>query len=515
MTTPTSITAPPSVVHLLLEAARRCPTREALVCGDTRLTYREYLHCAVRLANEFIGLGAAGERVALLLGNSAELCIAMFAVHLARAQAVPLNPAYTPSELRPQLADAAPLVMLVETDNAARDTVLAGELGIPHLITCGAGGRRLAESPPPAITLNGPLPDAHELATLQFTGGTTGRSKGANLTHGAIALNLAQRAAVLPAREDCERILCVMPLFHVYAIHMCMHNAVHCRGTLVIMPRFQPDELIALLPRERITIFAGSPTLFTSLLNYPPFATADFSHLAVTYSGASALPPEVLDAWEKLTGAPPIEGYGQTEAGPVASFNPLYGTRKVSSVGVALPGVEIEIVDLEHGNDVLPAGTPGEIRVRGPQIMRDYRNRPEETAATIRRGWLYTGDVGEFDAEGYLYIRGRKKEMIIVSGYNVYPREVEEVLLGAPGVADCAVLGKPDPRHGELPVAFVVPRDGEAVTIESLHAHCAERLVRYKQPAEYRLVASLPKTSVGKLDRVALKLGSGIPSQVR
>lgn len=498
-------TAPPSVVHLLWQAAQVSPDRDALVCGELRLTYREYLHCAIRLANELIALGARGERVALLLGNSLDICVAMFAAHLARAQAVPLNPAYTASELQPQLEDAAPRFLICDIANDARDAALATALKIPHRIVCGTGARRLGESPPTVIALSGELPEADDLATLQFTGGTTGRSKGANLAHGAIALNLVQRAAVLPARMDRERILCVMPLFHVYAIHMCLHNAVHCRGTLVIMPRFEPGELIAILPRERITIFAGSPTLFTGLLNYLPFSATDFSHLRVTYSGASALPAELLDRWEALTGTPVIEGYGQTEAGPVVSFNPLYGTRKASSVGVALPGVGIEIVDLETGTQVLPPGSPGEIRVRGPQIMRGYRNQPDETAATIRNGWLYTGDIGEFDSDGYLYIRGRKKEMIIVSGYNVYPREVEDVLLGVSGVAECAVLGKPDARHGELPLAVIVPSEGATLSTEALHAHCARHLVRYKQPAEYRVVASLPKTSVGKLDRVTLK----------
>ncbi len=504
----TTAPAPTSVVHLLIEAARLNPEGEALVCGESRLTYGQYLNCAIRFANELIALGAKGERVALLLGNSADICIAMFASHLAGAQAVPLNPAYTASELRPQLEDAAPHVLIGDHTNAARDAALVAEIGIAHRIICGLHTRRLDDAPPLEVTLNGALPQAEDLATLQFTGGTTGRSKGANLTHGAMALNLVQRAAVLPARADCERILCVMPLFHVYAIHMCLHNAVYCRGTLVILPRYQPDELIALLARERITIFAGSPTLFTGLLHYAPFAAADFSHLQVTYSGASALPSELLDRWETLTGTPVIEGYGQTEAGPVASFNPLHGIRKASSVGVALPGVGIEIVDLDSGTRVLPAGTAGEIRIRGPQIMRDYRDRPIDTAAAIREGWLYTGDIGEFDADGYLYIRGRKKEMMIVSGYNVYPREVEDVLLRAPDIAECAVLGKPDAHHGELPLAIVVPRAGATLNIEALHAHCAQHLARYKQPAEYRIVESLPKTSVGKLDRIALKLQS-------
>jgi len=488
---------------MLRDAADRNPLGEALVCGDERLDYRAYWHCVRAFAAELRARGVAGERVALLLGNSPDLCIAMFAAQLAGAQVVPLNPLYTASELAPLLADAAPILLIHDAVNGARDTALVAALSIPQAIALGVDNRLTAL--PDSALPTGMLPAPETLATLQFTGGTTGRAKGADITHHALAVNIAQRDAVLPTRPDRERILCVMPLFHCYAIHMCLHNMVNCRGTLVIVPRYHPGELLALFARERITLFGGSPTLFAGLLDYPGFATTDFSTLHATYSGASALPAELLTRWEAHTGAPVVEGYGQSEAGPVASFNPLHGVRKPSSVGIALPGVEIEIVDLEHGTRVLPSGECGEIRLRGPQIMQGYRNRPEETAETLRDGWLYTGDTGEFDRDGYLHIRGRKKEMIIVSGFNVYPREVEDVLVQAPGVSECAVLGVPDAYRGELPLAFVVPAAGVELDVAALQDFCARHLAHYKQPREIRIVAQVPKTSVGKLDRIALK----------
>lgn len=472
--------------------------------GESRLTYRDYWYSVTRFANELLALDACGERVVLIMGNSLDFCVAMYAAHMAGAQVVPLNPLYTASELRPLLADAAAHVLIYDEINATRDSALAIELMVPHSIAIGHTARTLHANNLP-IEMRAALPTADMLATLQFTGGTTGRAKGVEITHGALAINLAQRQAVLPARPDIERIVCVMPLFHCYAIHMCMHNMVYCRGTLIVMARYQPAELLALIAAERATLFGGSPTLFTGLMNYEGFERADFSSLQVTYSGASALPAALLNRWEARTGSPVIEGYGQSESGPVVSFNPLHGTRKPSSVGVPLPETDIQIVDLETGIRPLPTGECGEIRVRGPQIMRGYRNRPDETADALRDGWLYTGDTGEFDADGYLYIRSRKKELIIVSGFNVYPREVEDVLLRAPGVSECAVIGIVDDYRGELPLAFVAPQAGAQCDIAALRDYAREHLAAYKQPTEFRLIDRLPKTSIGKLDRVALK----------
>jgi long-chain acyl-CoA synthetase len=412
--------------------------------------------------------------------NSIDIVVAMFAAQAAGAQVVPLNPAYTPSELDPILRDADPAVVLRGPQDAMRwrddaTSLLADDL----------------------------LPDADSLAALQYTGGTTGRAKGVDLTHRATMVNIMQRNANLPTRPDAERILSVAPLYHVYAIHMGLHLAVHARGTLVIMQRYDPVALLRLLRDERISVFAGNPRLFAELLAQPGLSAIG-GVLRLCVSGSAPLPAEVLQRWEAATGVPICEGYGQTEAGPVLSYNSPTRVRKPGSVGRALPDTELQIVDLETGARVLPPGEAGEIRARGPQIMRGYRNRPEETAAALRDGWLYTGDIGELDDDGVLFIRGRRKEMVIVSGFNVYPREVEDVLHAHPDVHEAAVVGRPDARRGEALVAFVVARDGD-VDVAAVGAFLAERLTRYKLPSEIRVLSELPRTAVGKIDKQRLQ----------
>ena len=496
----------PTVVHALVDVAARSPEHEALVLGEERLNYREYLRCVAGFSAELRELGLGGCRIAMLMGNSIDVCIAMFAVHAAKAEAVPLNPVYTTSELLPMLEDAEVSAMVY--DEALDDTArsLAGRLGIKHLIAVGEDrGRRLTGwRERRDLDSLYDLPQAEDPATLQFTGGTTGRAKGAGISHYSLSVNLSQREAVVPTRDDVERTLCVMPLFHCYAVSMCLHAMVYRRGTLVILPRYHPRDVIDALVREQITLFAGSPTMFTGLLTYPGFAGTDFSNLSMSSSGSAPLAGKVLNEWERITGTPIFEGYGQSEAGPVISFNPLDGVRKPTSVGIPLPETDIQVVDLQTGARVLEAGQKGEIRIAGPQVMQGYRNRPDETAQTLRDGWLYTGDIGELDEEGYLYIRGRKKEMLIVSGYNVFPREVEEVLHLNPQVREAAVVAKTDDYRGELPVAFVVAGEQDGGDEEALKRYCAERLASYKIPAEFRFLDSLPKTAVGKVDKILL-----------
>src|SRR6185503_909738 len=267
-------------------------------------------------------LGAAGGRVALVLGNSLDICVAYFGVHAAGAQAVPLNPLYTPRELEQMLGDAAPMLVLYEPGAAANVEPVAAKLGIPHRWRIGAGGRRLtAWRGRGGLEAKLPLPDPDSLATLQYTGGTTGRSKGVNVTHRAYAYNISQREALMPSRPDVERILCVMPLFHVYAAHVCLHTAVYARGTMIAMPRYHPEETVKALATEKITIFGGSPTIYTSLLSYEGFARANLSALYYSVSGSAALPATVLEQWEARVGTPIVEGYGQSEAGPVLTYN--------------------------------------------------------------------------------------------------------------------------------------------------------------------------------------------------
>ena len=494
----------PTVVHMLDAAAREAPNGEALVFGARRVDYATYLASVAGFARELESLGARGERVATLIGNSIEACIAAFAALAAGAQHVPLNALLTMAELEPILVDAEPTVFVVDAALAAQAAPVARRAGVRHVIVVGAGERLLDAWPAGSVELP-PLPEPDSLALLQYTGGTTGRSKGVDLAHRAIAVNVSQREALLPGRRG-DRILMMMPLSHAYGMAMGLFLAAYCAGTLVILPRYQPDEVLAAVVRERIGVFPGSPTVFVGLMGHPAFAHTDWRGVHTCYSGASALPAPLLERWRDAVGAPVHEGYGLTEAGPVLSFNPVGGPIKPGSVGVAVPATEIEIVDVETGTQVLPAGERGEIRARGPQLMRGYRNRPEETAAALRDGWLYTGDIGELDADGYLYIRDRKKDMAIVGGYNVYPREVEDVLFAHPAVAEAAVVGVPDAYRGEVIVAHVVLRPGAAADADALVAWCRERLSKYKLPARVRFAESLPRTSVNKIDKAALRL---------
>ncbi len=495
----------PTVVHMLAAAAETAPDAPALRCEGRTLSYREFLRCVGGFAAELDALGARGNRVALICANSLEIAIAMFAIHAAGAQAVPINPLYTARELGHILRDAEPIAVLHDTTVAETVMALAEEIGIAHTVALGPDGRLLdvwKDDPGAALP---PLPSPDDLATLQYTGGTTGLPKGVNITHGQMSINISQREAALPTRPDRERILCMMPLFHVFAVAACFHLSVYCRGLLVIIPAYRPDVVLDAIERERITILPAGPTVFIGLMGYEGFADRDFSSLRIAYSGSAPLPVETLRQWQAITGCPILEGFGQSEAGPVVTYITEDGRLVPGSVGPPLPLTEVEIVDVETGAKVLETGEIGEIRVRGPQIMSGYRNRPKETAEALRDGWLYTGDIGELDADGYLYIRDRKKDMVITGGYNVYPREIDEVLYTHPAVAEAAAFGVPDAYRGEVIHARVVLKPGAEATADTLMAYCRENLAKYKLPAVIDLVETLPRTTVGKIDRNALR----------
>jgi long-chain acyl-CoA synthetase len=295
----------------------------------------------------------------------------------------------------------------------------------------------------------------------------------------------------------------MMPLFHSFALAMNLYQALCCAGALVILPRYRPDWVVAALQAERITVLPAGATVFTGLLGYAPLLQADLRHLRICYSGASALPAEIMRRWQDATGATIYEGYGQTEAGPILTYNAPSFPVKPGRVGVPLPETEVQVVDLATGRIVLPPGDSGEVRARGPQIMQGYWQRPEETAEALRDGWLYTGDIGVFDADGHLAIVDRRKDMVITGGYNVYPREVEEVLLLHPSVHEAAVFGVPDAYRGEVLYAHIVPKG--VVDMAALLEHCRANLVKYKIPAVIRIVDAIPRTTVGKIDKAALR----------
>ncbi len=424
------------------------------------------------------------------------------ALQCAGKQHVPLNPLYTARELEFILRDARPALLVADDASAAVAAPLATALGIRLVMEQEA--RSWMEAGPGGPDTPMDDAEAQAPALLQYTGGTTGQPKGVILGRDAIATNVRQRELVLPTRYGADSVLCAMPLFHSYGMAMGLFLAVSAAATLVLLPRYRPDDVFDAIERERITLFPGSPTIYTGLLGHARFAHTDWSSLRACYSGSAPLAEEVHRRWEAAVGAPIYEGYGQTEAGPILTYNGPAGTRH-GSVGMPVAGTEVQVVDLASGTTVLPPGQRGEIRARGPQIMQGYLERPDATAEALRDGWLYTGDIGEFAQDGFLYIRDRKKDLVISGGYNIYPREVDEVLFLHPDVAEAAAVGWPDSYRGEVIRAFVVLRPGAAVDEAGLIAHCQSNLARYKVPAVICILDALPYTGANKVDKKALR----------
>ncbi|MFY0478578.1 AMP-binding protein [Achromobacter marplatensis] len=499
---PVSLENVPRIPALLARAAQDYPERTALVFGARRIDYRRYAAEIQATAGRLREATRLGDRVATLLGNSDLACVMTLALQCAGNQHVPLNPLYTARELEFILRDAQPGLLVADGPSAAVAAPLATALGI-RLVMEDEARAWMEPAPDMAAT---PLDDvaSQAPALLQYTGGTTGQPKGVILGRDAIATNVFQRELALPTRYGADSVLCAMPLFHSYGMAMGLFLAASAAATLVLLPRYRPDDVCDAVERERITLFPGSPTIYTGLLAHARFALTDWSSVRVCYSGSAPLAEEVHRRWEAAVGAPIYEGYGQTEAGPILTYNGPSGTRH-GSVGTPVACTEVQVVDLESGTVVLPPGQRGEIRARGPQIMQGYLARPDATAESLRDGWLYTGDIGEFAEDGFLYIRDRKKDLVISGGYNIYPREVDEVLYLHPDVAEAAAVGWPDSYRGEVIRAFVVLRPGAAVDEAGLIAHCQSNLARYKVPTVISILDALPYTSANKVDKKALR----------
>jgi long-chain acyl-CoA synthetase len=490
-----------TLMHMLKHAVERNASGEALVLlGGVRLSFSDLLTSVLEFSEELQARGSSGDRVAVALPNSADAVIAILGAIAARSQVVLLNPSYTIRELEPILLDADPLVIVCTSRLVENSDLVSRMTRSTPVVVCSPYEslvRRGAKMLPSQLL----LPEPDDLAILQYTGGTTGRSKGVNLTHRTTALNIVQREAMLPTRFMRERFLCMTPLFHSYATATSFFPAIYSAGALVVMPRYDAEQALDAIEAERITLFCGAPTIYNGLVAHPRFAHKKYSTLIGAYSGAAPLSMATLSAWEQTTHVPIAEGYGLTEATAILCFNPLFGMRKAGSVGLPLPGTQIEIVDAEDENRVLGPGEAGELRARAPQIMTGYRGRPDETNAIIRDGWLYTGDIGEVDSDGYVFIRDRKKDMAIVGGYNVFPREVDEVLAAHPAVVDAVSVGVPDSYRGEVIEACVTLRSGIACDEEELRNHCLANLARYKVPAQIYIVSEVCKTPAGKIDR--------------
>jgi long-chain acyl-CoA synthetase len=495
--------APATPVALLARAAALAPEGIALVAGSLRLPWAAYAAAAAGLAAQLRGLGAgSGAVVALSLGNSAQMAIGCFAAWASGATLLPLNPDYSDAELAPLLAAAQPAVIACFAGGAARLREAAGSGFAGQLLLLPDDATEWLAALPATEALALPDPDA--IGLLQFTGGTTGRPKSVRLAHQAIAINVAQREAALPTEWSDERVLVAMPLYHSFASAMGLLLCANCAGTLALLPRYRPDWVQDAVATQRITRLPAGPTLIASLLQWDGFRPGLWTGVRSLWLGSAPLPQATLERWVAATGVPVLEGWGQTEAGPVLTYQRPDRPAKPRSVGPPLPLTEIRAVD-PATRAPLPAGATGELAARGPQLMAGYLDDPAATDAALVDGWLMTGDIGHVDADGDVFITDRAKDMAIISGFNVYPREVDEALATHPGVAAAAVVATPCAYRGERLVAFVVPVAGGALSAEALAAHAEARLVRYKLPGEWRIVDALPKTPVGKVDKAELR----------
>ena len=480
-----------------------------------------------------LGVGP-GVSVGLHLPNTPHFLIAFFGVLFAGGRVVNFSPLYSVRELRHQLEDSETTVMLT-LDLPQLYPQIAALKGVGRLSTVvvasladflPAAAVRAMLGPPAErrsgagreidfqelIRNDGAIePPAHgklteEVAVLQYTGGTTGEPKGAMLTHANLFAVVAMRDrwvenVLVPGADST---LVVLPLFHVYGMSMVMLTALNSGMRLILHMRFEADRVLADIAAKRPTLFSGVPTMFAALLQHPRVREFDLSSLRHCASGGAPLPLEIRNGFHGLTGIGLAEGYGLTETSPIVTMAPADGTARPGTVGLPCPGTVIEIVDIETGRHVLAPGEKGEICVRGPQVMLGYWKRPDATAEAFAGGRFHTGDIGYFDADGFLVLVERKKDMILCGGFNVFPRIIEEAIYEHPAVAEVSVIGIPDAYRGQTPKAFIALRPGSALTFDELKAFLAERLGRHELPSEMELRASLPKTPVGKLSKKEL-----------
>ena len=531
-----------SLVQLLEESFRKYADRNAYVCMDKFLTYGEVDALSKKLGAWLQGTGLPkGARVALMMPNVLQYPVALAAVLRAGYVAVNVNPLYKPRELQHQLADSgAEAIIILENFAATLQKVIANTQ-VKHVVVATMGGmlggikgaivnfvvrhvKKLvpAYSLPQAVpfgktlelgagmTLRQPTLQRDDIAFLQYTGGTTGTAKGAILTHRNIIANVLQNEAwIAPALNKVDKdkaltFVCALPLYHIFALTACcmLGTRLGVMNLLIPNPR-DISGMIKELMKYKINLLPAVNTLYNGLLNNPDFAKVDFSELVMCNGGGMAVQKVVSDRWREVTGVPINEGYGLSETSPVATGNPVNETEFSGTIGIPIPSTEVKIID-NNGTEV-PLGMPGEIAIRGPQVMAGYWNNPVETALSMTTdGFFKTGDVGIMDARGYIRIVDRKKDMILVSGFNVYPSEIEGVIAAHPGVLECACIGVPDEHTGEAVKLFVVRRD-PALTEDVLMAYCKEQFTGYKKPKLIEFRADLPKSNVGKILRRELR----------
>lgn len=532
---------PLTLPQFLERAAAEHGDATAVVFLNSRLTYRELKQHVDRFATALARLGVTRDtRVAIQLPNMPQTVIAYYATLSLGAQVVMTNPRYVARELEHQWTDAGCRIAVV-ADFAYASSIAAvrDRLPIEHYVIASIpeylrfplsllAPLKLKRAQPPATAkvargpglhffkrlINdtppeppGARPALDDLAVLQYTGGTTGIAKGAMLTHRNLSYNMQQLRVWFPDLEiGKEVMLGALPMFHSFGMTVAMNFPIGAAAAMVLIP--DPRDVRALvksLAQNRVTLAPAVPALINAVLNYPRIEQIDLTSIKRCFSGSAPLSADVMVQFERLTGAVVVEGFGLTEASPATHCNPVQGRRKPGHIGIPLPNTESKVVDVEDGLTEMPPGQPGELIIKGPQVMQGYWNMPEETAQVLRDGWLYTGDLAVIDEEGYHRIVGRKKEMIVVSGFKVFPDEVDRVLMSHPAVLESATIGLPDPKRGERVKAFVVLKPGSEATPDDLRAYCRENLAAYKVPHQIEVRPELPKSAVLKILRRVLR----------
>ncbi len=534
---PPTLAYPAGPLHDLLSAsASRYPSHTAMVFYGRRFAYRDLERAANRFANALIRLGVRkGDRVAVMLPNVPQTVIAYYGALKIGAVVVQVNPLYVEREIEQQVRDAEVRLMValdlfypriepIRTSSGLETVIVTSvkdalpwHLALLYPLKAWREGTTVSvPKAPPVFDFAAILAASSEeaprvsvgpedLALLQYTGGTTGVPKGVMLTHRNLVANTLQCRAWMPSLRDGKEVfLAVIPFFHVYGMTACMNLAIATGGTMVLLPRFVTKDVLHAIVKSRTTIFIGVQAMYVAINNFPDVGRYDLSSIRICISGAGPLHTEVQDRFEALTGGKVVEGFGLSEASPVTHVTPIFGRRKKGTIGLPLPDTDARIVDLDSGTRELPVGEAGELIVRGPQVMKGYWRRPEESAVVLRDGWLHTGDIATVDDDGYFAIVDRKKDMIKTKGENVYPREVEEVLFRHPKVKDAVVVGVPEEFMGEMIKAYVVLKDGESATEKEIIEYCGRDLAKFKVPKAVEFRPELPRTMVGKVLRRVL-----------
>ncbi|MBW2636670.1 MAG: long-chain fatty acid--CoA ligase [Deltaproteobacteria bacterium] len=528
-----------SLNEFLARSAANFPERDALIFQGYRVSFKELKDMVDRFARCLSVFGIKkGDAVSILLPNVIPCVVAYFAILKCGAVAVMNNPLYSDVELERQFNDSGSRVLITLDRLAERMIKLRPKTGIREIVYTSIGdylpfhkkilfsmmakrkgdaafvreagdvfrwkdviSRSAPDPPEVAIGLN-------DVAMYQYTGGTTGVSKGVMLTHANLSTQVQAMEAWFPRFGKGEEIILgALPFFHVFGLTTVMNLAVYLAWTNILIHRPRPEALLAAIEKFKPTFAPLVPTMYIGMMNHPDIRKRDMTSLKGCFSGSAPLPVEVIHDFEKITGSTILEGFGMTETSPVTHINPFTGgATKVGSVGIPISDTECRIVDTEDGRVDMPPGERGELIIRGPQVMKGYKGMPEETATTLKEGWIYTGDVATMDEDGYFYIIDRVKDMIISRGNNVYPRDIDQVFYTNPKVKEVCTIGVPDPERGEIVKVFLVLKEGKQATEKEMISFCKDKLARYKWPAEIEFRETLPKTNAGKILRMDLRL---------